>query len=139
MTYAVVVGGTVVVWDLMDVHDQDGGGAMALGLVIGPAAAMLGGAISAVVALIWAASGRQGVPPDSMATKRRDRHVLLVAGAAIAGGIAGHIVARFVIEVVYRLGLPVRLAHLAYTWLPTACLLLGAVAGGVLVHRRLRR
>jgi len=61
-TYLVVVVGTSVVWDIMGVHDQDGGGAMALGLVIGPVCALIGGMVGAVMLPTWLASrkARQG-------------------------------------------------------------------------------
>ena len=52
-TYLVVVVGASVVWALFNVHDQDGGGQMALGLVIGPFFALIGGMVSTVIFLIW--------------------------------------------------------------------------------------
>lgn len=57
-TYLVVVVGTSVVWDIMGVHDQDGGGAMALGLVIGPVCALIGGMVGAVMLPVWLAGRR---------------------------------------------------------------------------------
>ena len=50
ITYLAVVIGVTVLWDVMGVHDQDGGGAMALGLVIAPICAVIGGVIGGVVA-----------------------------------------------------------------------------------------
>ena len=44
---AIMVGYSVYV-DLFRVHDQDGGGAMAVGLVIGPVVALLFGIVAAV-------------------------------------------------------------------------------------------
>jgi len=65
-TYLVVVVGTSIVWDLMGVHDQDGGGAMALGLVIGPVCALIGGMVGAVLLPTWLAgrAQRQKPPQD---------------------------------------------------------------------------
>jgi hypothetical protein len=51
VTYLAVVIGTTVVWDLLDVHDQDGGGSMALGFIIGPFFALFGGIVGVFLAL----------------------------------------------------------------------------------------
>ncbi|MCB2063836.1 MAG: hypothetical protein KDE25_10350 [Novosphingobium sp.] len=71
-TYLVVVVGTTVVWDLLDVHDQDGGGAMALGLVIGPICALFGGLIGAVMLPMWLADRRNRQPPEQYSSVRAD-------------------------------------------------------------------
>ena len=63
-TYLVVVVGTTVVWDILDVHDQDGGGAMALGLVIGPICALIGGLLGAVLLPTWLAGRAARKPPQ---------------------------------------------------------------------------
>jgi|APLow6443716910_1056828.scaffolds.fasta_scaffold64274_2 hypothetical protein len=63
-TYLVVVVGTSVVWDIMGVHDQDGGGAMALGLVIGPVCALIGGMVGAVMLPVWLESRRAKRQPE---------------------------------------------------------------------------
>lgn len=41
-------------WEIAHVHDQDGGGAMALAFVIGPVFAVMTGAAAAVAAGVWA-------------------------------------------------------------------------------------
>ena len=63
-TYLVVVVGTSIVWDIMGVHDQDGGGAMALGLVIGPICALIGGMLGAVLLPTWLAGRAARKPPE---------------------------------------------------------------------------
>ena len=45
VTYLVVVAGVSLLWEIMGVHDQDGGGDMALSRVIGPVVALIGGII----------------------------------------------------------------------------------------------
>jgi hypothetical protein len=62
-TYLVVVVGTSIVWDIMGVHDQDGGGAMALGLVIGPVCALIGGMLGAVLLPMWISGRADRKPP----------------------------------------------------------------------------
>jgi hypothetical protein len=63
-TYLVVVVGTSIVWDILGVHDQDGGGAMALGLVIGPICALIGGMLGAVLLPMWLAGRKSNDPPS---------------------------------------------------------------------------
>lgn len=46
--FALMVGYSVYV-DLFKVHDQDGGGAMAMGLIIGPLVALICGIVAAIV------------------------------------------------------------------------------------------
>jgi hypothetical protein len=41
-------------WEIARVHDQDGGGAMALAFVIGPVFAVVAGAAAALLTGIWA-------------------------------------------------------------------------------------
>ena len=45
--FALMVGYSVYV-DLFKVHDQDGGGAMAMGLIIGPLVALICGIVAAI-------------------------------------------------------------------------------------------
>lgn len=54
---ALMVGYSVYI-DLFKVHDQDGGGAMAIGLVIGPVVALLCGIVTAVMFGTWVAKQR---------------------------------------------------------------------------------
>lgn len=55
ISYIAILVGYSVYIDLFKVHDQDGGGAMAIGLVIGPVAAVLFGLFAAVVCAVRAA------------------------------------------------------------------------------------
>jgi hypothetical protein len=54
---ALMVGYSVYI-DLFKIHDHDGGGAMAIGLVIGPVVALLCGIVTAVVFGMWVAQRR---------------------------------------------------------------------------------
>lgn len=49
ISYIAIMVGYSVYLDLFSVHDQDGGGAMAIGLVIGPAVALLIGFVAAFI------------------------------------------------------------------------------------------
>lgn len=51
---ALMVGYSVYI-DLFNVHDQDGGGAMAMGLIIGPIVGLFCGIVAAIVCGAWAA------------------------------------------------------------------------------------
>ena len=55
ISYITILVGYSVYVDLFKVHDQDGGGAMAIGLVIGPVVAVLFGFFAAVVCAVRAA------------------------------------------------------------------------------------
>jgi hypothetical protein len=136
LTYALLVFGTLLVWQVTDVHDQDGGGAMMLGLVVGPVAAVIGGAVGAVLALIWARSGGADAPPGSEAGKSRDRRLLAIIAGAVAGGIAGHLLARLGFWIAAFLGLYGYGMMRAHTWVPSVMILFGAVAGALFLRRR---
>jgi len=58
ISYIAIMVGYSVYLDLFMVHDQDGGGAMAIGLVIGPVFALLLGIVTAVVCGVLAAQRR---------------------------------------------------------------------------------
>ena len=72
VTYLTVVIGVITAWELMGHHDQDGGGAMALGLVIGPFCAVIGGVICAFLVPIWVARRRGPTGPQTAAEKSRE-------------------------------------------------------------------
>ena len=70
----------------MDVHDQDGGGYMAVGYVIAPAAALIAGIIGAAIA----AYKMSAKPVRSKGEQAvRDRRALLHIGLAVIGFIVG--------------------------------------------------
>lgn len=54
--YVALMFGYSVYVDLFNVHDQDGGGAMAMGLIIGPIAGLFCGIVAAFVCGVRAAS-----------------------------------------------------------------------------------
>jgi len=58
VSYIAIMVGYSVYIDLFKVHDQDGGGAMAIGLVIGPVVALLFGIVSAAICGVRAAQRR---------------------------------------------------------------------------------
>lgn len=135
ITYLVVVIGTTLAWEILDVHDQDGGGAMTLGLVIGPFVALMGGLISAFMLPIWAARRRGKQPPSTDAYKARDKQRLFITGGAIAGGIAGHYVAQVGFWFIGSISFYSFWAIRVITWIPTLVTLLGTFAGGWAVQR----
>lgn len=135
VTYIVVVGGVVLAWDLMRVHDQDGGGAMALGLVIGPICAVIGGLVSGGVALLWRTQRAQDAPPETAAERRRDRSRLLVLCAAAIGGFAGRKLAFFLFWFVWPESIDSFWKVQFISWFPTALTALGALCAGYLAYR----
>jgi hypothetical protein len=137
-TYFVVVVGTVVAWDLLGVHDQDGGGAMALGLVIGPIIAILGGIIGAFVTYFWYAKRQQTKPPQGPAEARRDTKRFALLAGMVAGGIVGHYVAKFGFWLASPIQFDSYWKAWAVSWVPMLAVLAGAMAGGVLVRQWLR-
>lgn len=50
ITYLAVVIGTTFLWDILNVHDRDGGDTMALAFMIGPFIALFGG----IAGAFWA-------------------------------------------------------------------------------------
>jgi hypothetical protein len=138
-TYAAVLFGTLAVWEMMGVRDRDGGGTMALGLVIGPVAAVFGGVIAAAIAAVVAERRRRNGPPSSVEDKRRDKYRLIAAGGAIAGAFAGHYLASFG----FWLASPIRFDSYwkvwALSWLPTLLTAAGAIAGALTARALLRR
>lgn len=58
ISYIAIMVGYSVYLDLFNIHDQDGGGAMAIGLVIGPVVALLVGIGTAVFCGAFAAKQR---------------------------------------------------------------------------------
>lgn len=134
LTYIAVVGGTAVVWDLAGVHDQDGGGMMALGLVIAPVIALIGGLVCAFLAVAWDAR-RRDTPTQTPEARAQDTYRLFIAGGAIAGAMIGHMLGGLFF---YYTGL-IRLDYLLAAWLPTILTLLGALVGGWQTRRWLKR
>lgn len=58
VSYIAIMVGYSVYIDLAGVHDHDGGGAMTIGLVIGPVVALLFGIVTAVICGVRAAQRR---------------------------------------------------------------------------------
>ena len=135
ITYLTIVVGVIAAWDLTGVHDQDGGGAMALGLVIGPVCAVIGGVICAVFVPIWVAKRRGHTGPQTTEEKRRDMRRFFIIGGALVGGYLGHQVSEFIFWFVSPISLDSRWKVLAITWVPTILMALSAIAGGLIVHR----
>lgn len=132
-TYIVVVGGTVVAWDLMGVHDHDGGGAMAMGLVVGPICAVVGGVLAAFLVLLKRA-GRRNQQPQPEAEKSRDRRRLLVLAAAAIGGLVGHKVTQAIFWIVAPLSYDSWWKVQVIVWTPTIMMVLCALGAGYLAH-----
>lgn len=138
VTYLAVVVGTLVAWDLLGVHDQDGGGAMAVGLVIGPACAVIGGVIGAVTAGMWAAGRRRNAPPETVEIKKRDLNRIYIVGGMVAGAVAGHYVAQAGFWIASPISFDSYWKAWAVSWVPMIVTLLGAVGGGFLARYLVR-
>lgn len=138
-TYVVVVGGTLMVWEWLDVHDQDGGGAMAIGLVIGPSLALIGGLGGAYLAYLWTVRRRRNAPPQTDEARARDTHRFLIMGGAMVGAYLGYQVAQFG----FTLASPIQFDSIwkvrAVSWLPKIATISGALAGGLMVRAWLHR
>lgn len=138
ITYLVVVVGTTVAWDILDVHDQDGGGAMALGLVIGPFIALFGGIAGAFLLPAWAARRRRNTPPQTDEQRARDTCRFFIIGGAVIGGIVGHQAAQFGFWLIGSISYDSYWKVWAIAWLPTLITALGAIAGGLCVRHMMR-
>ena len=57
-SYVAIMVGYSVYGELFRVHDHDGGGAMAMGLIIGPVVALICGVVAAVICGVRAARPR---------------------------------------------------------------------------------
>ena len=135
ITYLALVIGVITVWDLTGVHDQDGGGAMALGLVIGPICAVFGGIICAILVPIWVAKRRGHVGPQTAEEKRRDISRLCVVGGTIFGGYIGYKTVYFIFWLMRPISIDSYWIVMMLTWAPTIAMALGALAGGLIVYR----
>lgn len=56
--YIALMAGYVAYTELFRIHDQDGGGAMAMGLVVGPVVGLFCGLVLAILCGVWAARPR---------------------------------------------------------------------------------
>ncbi len=137
-TYAVVLFGTLLVWDLTGVHDRDGGGAMGLAFVIAPVVALLGGVAGAVAAHVLVCRHRVEAVPDTPIGRQRDRRRLLVAMGAVLGGLVGHYAARFGFWLASPIQFDAYWKAWAFSWLPTIAVILGAIAGWLIARRMVR-
>lgn len=135
ITYLTIVVGVIAVWDFMNVHDQDGGGAMALGLVIGPICAVIGGLICAVLVPLWVAKRRGHVGPQTVEEKSRDIRRLCVVGGMIFGGYIGNKTVQFAFWLMRPISIDSYWIVMMLTWAPTVAMVLGALAGGLVLNR----
>jgi hypothetical protein len=138
VTYLVVVVGVSLVWEILGVHDQDGGGAMALGLVIGPAVALVGGIIGAIVTYLWYSKRKRTQPPAGPAETRRDTKRFAILAGAVAGGFVGHYLAQFGFWLASPIQFDTYWKAWAVSWLPLLVTLLGATGGGFAVRQWMR-
>ncbi len=138
VTYLVVVVGGILLWDLFDVHDQDGGGSMMLGLVIAPFLALIGGIVGAFLLPAWLARRTRNAPPPTEESAARDRRRFIILIGAIVGGVIGHYAAQFG----FWLASPIQFDSYWKVWaisyLPTIAIVAAALAGG-LVARTISR
>lgn len=133
-TYLAILIGVTTFWEMTGVHDRDGGGAMALAFVIGPALALPAGL--AIAIFTWVRLRRRAGPSDA-ASMHKDRRKFAIFGAAVAGWIIGLYLAR----------LAVQLAAMTYdtwwkaalhAWLPDIVAVICAVMAGFLAARLAR-
>lgn len=138
VSYALVLFGGVGLMSVMGIHDRDGGGAMGLAFIIAPAGALIGGVAAVFIALAWrgrrlsAVSGPAVEPAPASSAKR----LALVALAALVGFLAASYVVR---QMLWTFGPPVFLTReraLVFVWTPTIVGLVGAIALGWAVSRR---
>lgn len=138
ITYLAVVIGTSVVWDLTGVHDQDGGGAMALGLVIGPMVALLGGIIGMIALPVWMGKRMANRPPPSPEAAIADRGRMIIAGVALVGGYLGV----KIVDLAFWLASPIEFDSYwkawAVSWLPWLGFVAAALASGLIARRVIR-
>jgi hypothetical protein len=139
VTYLVIVVGTELVWEVLDVHDQDGGGCMALGLVIGPFFAVIGGLAGAFFLPAWATRRRGAVPPQSDKDRARNSYRFLILGGTMLGAFLGYQAAQFCFWLVSPILFDSIWKVRAVSWLPTIAVLFGALAGGIWTRRVMRR
>lgn len=138
ITYMAVIIGTLLVWQWIGIHDQDGGGHMTLGLVIGPFFALIGGIVGAMLAVHLALRRRSNAPPGAD-DNRRDMRRFFIIGGAVAGGIFGHYAAQFGFWFVSPISFDSYWKVWAISWLPTIASLLSALAGALFVRCAMRR
>ena len=138
-TYLAVMIGVTTVWSLAGVHDQDGGGTMALGLVIAPMIAVTGGIASAALVLVWDARRRRNAPIQTDGERSRDTRILFIIGGAIAGGLIGRQIILFGFGFLNAGFTDSYWKVVVITWLPTMAFVLGALAGGMRMRRWLGR
>lgn len=134
LTYAVVLFGTLFVWDMLGVHDHDGGGAMALGLVIAPVVALIGGVVGAVVASVIGARRRaetETLPAD----RQRDRRRMTIIVGAVCGAFVGYLVAQFGFWIVGPIAFDSYWKAWAFSWVPTIVMALAALLGAVAARK----
>ncbi len=137
-TYFIVLIGGILLWAFLGVHDQDGGGSMALGLIIGPFFALIGGVVGAFLLPAWIARRSRNAPPPTDDSVARDRRRFIIMGGAIVGGIIGYYAA----QAGFWLASPIQFDSYwkawAVSWLPTLVTALGALAGGLVARTVLR-
>jgi hypothetical protein len=120
------------------VHDQDGGGAMALGLVIGPVVAVIGGMIGALIIYRWYAKRQLTLPPPNDADTRRDTKRFAIIGGAIVSAVFGHYIAQFGFWLASPIQFDSYWKVIAITWIPTLLTMLSAICGAIAVQRWVR-
>lgn len=130
ITYAVVVFGTLIAWDLLGVHDRDGGGSMGLVFVIGPVAGLLGGAIAAAV------TGMRASRTSTPGQKQRTALWLRAAGGGVLGFLCGYWLGGLVGFLAMTASDGALIGYVVTAWAPTLLALALAVAGMLFVVRR---
>jgi MFS family permease len=135
LSYLVVVLGVSAWWDFNNVHDQDGGGHMALGLVIGPFCAVIGGLVGAFIVPLGIARWRGKRAPATEVEKTRDMRRFIILGTAIVGGMIGYYLAQFGFWLVSPIQYDNYWKVWAVSWVPTILMMLGALVGALAARK----
>ncbi len=128
--YALVFFGTILAWEILGVRDRDGGGHMALGLVIAPIAGLIGGVAGAPLAIAYDMRRRRHAAVQNEGPKPLGGAQVFMLVGVVAGGVIGYQAGQLVFYMLARFGLIER----GYTmwlasWLPLVLALAAATLG----------
>ncbi len=136
-TYAVVLFGHIALWQVLGIVDRDGGGGMAVAFVIAPAIAVIGGIAGAVAAALYERRRLAGRTANRE-ERRRDVSRFEILAGALAGGFAGHLLAKFGFWLVGPVRYDAMWKAYMHAWSPMIVTLACAIVGGLIARRLLR-
>jgi len=131
--YAGVMAAIFAYWSLAGVHDQDGGGAMAVAYVFAPTVAVIIGTLAAIAVTLWLMRRRATSPAVPEERGRRDRRLLSAVIGLVAGLVIGWLLANGAQAVlkpfIFESRLIFRMFEAAHMVLPVLGGLAGIAAG----------